>query len=110
MTNQEKAKEEFTQAYIKYFKRLMEIKAIKIPVGILDGHNRETKELAVKLFEEKEKIKKKYNVDKIDFYYEDARKIHLKFLKNRKLIGGWKNCWNILSSKKFFLVGTVLSL
>ena len=42
---------------------------------MLDGHGRETKELTIKLLEEMERIKKKYDVHKIDFYYEDASKI-----------------------------------
>ena len=75
MNNQEKAKEEFTQVYIEHCKKCKEIATIKNQYGMLDGHGRETKELTIKLLEEMERIKKKYGVDKIDFYYEDASKI-----------------------------------
>ena len=75
MNNQEKAKEEFIQVYIEHCKKCKEIAYIKNPYGMLDGHGRETKELTIKLLEEMERIKKKYGVDKIDFYYEDASKI-----------------------------------
>lgn len=79
MSNQEKAKEEFTQVYIEYCKKRKEIESIKIPTGGLDGgYSRELRELTIKLCEEMERIKKKYDVDKIEFYYEDAKKVHLK--------------------------------
>lgn len=75
MTDQEKAKEEFRQKYIEYCKKRKEIESAKLPKGMLDGHMKETRKLSVNLFEEMERIKKKYNVDKIEFYYEDASKI-----------------------------------
>ena len=75
MNNQEKEKEEFTQIYIEHCKKCKEIATIKNQYGMLDGHGHETKELTIKLLEEMERIKKKYDFHKIYFYYEDASKI-----------------------------------
>ena len=75
MNNQENAKEEFTQIYIEHCKKCKEIATIKNQYGMLDGHGHETKELTIKLLEEMERIKKKYDFHKIYFYYEDASKI-----------------------------------
>ena len=63
MNNQEKAKEEFTQVYIEHCKKCKEIATSK------------NQQLTIKLLEEMKRIKKKYGVDKIEFYYEDASKI-----------------------------------
>ena len=79
MGDKEKAKEEFIQVYIEHCKKCKEIAYIKNPYGMLDGHGRETKELTIKLLEEMEKIKKKYDVHKIDFTMKMLVKFSIKF-------------------------------